>query len=253
MIYSVCLPAVFQGVPLKTALAAVKAAGFTHYEIWNTAMYGVPELKETQEKYGLQIVTHGLVRRIPLNDREQLSDYLSSLRETVEIARFLGAEKIISRVGDEIPGLSREEQHESVVRTLKACVPILEECGKQLLIEPLNVKVDHPGYFLDSAREGFEIIREVGDPHVRLLYDMYHQQVTGDFSLEEILQNLDLIAHFHLAGVPGRHEPVNDETDYGTALSRIRAAGYTGAVGLEYFPLGDPAKEIKRFLKETAR
>ena len=253
MVYSICLPAVFRDVPPAEALDAVKEAGYGYFEIWNPGMYGIDTLKAEEERTGLQMVTHGLLNREPLNDPSRLEAYVAALKETIPTAKKLGVTKIISRVGDEVPGLSREVQHESTVRTLKACVPVLEEAEMQLIIEPLNTKTDHPGYFLVNAAEGFDIIREVGDPHVRLLYDMYHQQVTGDFDLKEILENLPLIAHFHLAGYPGRHEPVNDETDYPTALSAIRAAGYEGTVGLEYFPLADPKEEIRRFLRETAR
>ena len=129
MVYSICLPAVFRDVPPAEALDAVKEAGYGYFEIWNPGMYGIDTLKAEEERTGLHMVTHGLLNREPLNDPSRLEAYVAALKETIPVAKKLGVTKIISRVGDEVPGLSREVQHESTVRTLKACVPVLEEGG----------------------------------------------------------------------------------------------------------------------------
>ena len=251
MIYSVCLPAILRGKKAEEALEVVRASGLTHFEIWGVEDYGVDQLAALKEQYGLTLVTHG-VAHVPLNDPERRDEYVARLEESCKTAKKLGVKKLISQVGQELPEVSREAQHQCVVDSLKACIPVLEAYDMVLMIEPLNTRTDHPGYFLSSAEEGFEIVREVNDPHVRLLYDMYHQYVMGDFSVDEIVKNLELIAHFHLAGYPGRKEPVNDETDYPTALAAIKAAGYAGTIGLEYFPDGDPLTELERFMKEDA-
>ena len=251
MIYSVCLPAILKGWETEEALKAVRDSGLTHFEIWGVEDYGADRLACLKDQYGLTLVTHG-VAHVPLVDPARRDEYVAGLKESCRTAKMLGVKKLISQVGQERAGVSRKEQHQCLVDSLKACIPVLEENDMVLMIEPLNTRTDHPGYFLSSAQEGFEIIREVNDPHVRLLYDMYHQYVTGDFSAEEIVKNLDLIAHFHLAGYPGRKEPGNDETDYPAALAKIKSAGYTGTVGLEYFPDGDPLTELKRFMEELA-
>ena len=75
------------------------------------------------------------------------------------------------------------------------------------MIEPLNTLFNHPGYYLWSAVEGFDIIREVDHPLVKVVYDIYHQQIMEGNIIPNITQNLDCIAHLHSAGHPGRHEP----------------------------------------------
>mgnify|MGYP000668235660 CR=1 FL=1 len=75
----------------------------------------------------------------------------------------------------------RELQRKSLVEGLKACAPLLEKKGVTLVVEPLNLRVDHRGYFLSGSDEAAEIIKEVGSPNVKMLFDIYHQQITeGD-------------------------------------------------------------------------
>ena len=121
---------------------------------------------------------------------------------------------------------------------------MLEDSDIILAIEPLNIEKDHKGYYLPFAREAFEIIDEVGSPNVKVLYDLYHQQITGDFSAADIVENIDKIAHFHSAGVPGRNELNSIELDK-KIFESIYAAGYKWHIGLEYFPTRIPEEGLK--------
>ena len=113
------------------------------------------------------------------------------------------------------------------------------------MIEPLNVLVNHKGYYLPRAEEAFEIIREVNSPFVKVIYDIYHQQVTEGNIIPTLLGNLEHIAHLHGAGHPGRHELQDGESNYRVIIDRIDAAGYEGALGLEYSPLLAPVESLK--------
>ena len=145
-------------------------------------------------------------------------------------------------------GMTREEQHASFVKGLCACVPLLEENHLTLVIEPLNTRIDHKGYYLWSSQEAFQIVEEVGSSHVKVLYDLYHQYVMDDLSIEKIVKNIDKIGHFHMAGYPGRHEPMTDsEIPYPEILRAIRDSGYQRAVGLEYFPVRDAVEGLREF------
>ena len=128
---------------------------------------------------------------------------------------------------------------------LKAAAPILEEYDVTIMIEPLNTYVNHPGYYLWSSVEAFEIIREVDHPNVKVIYDIYHQQVMEGNIIPSITKNLDCIAHLHAAGHPGRNEMQYGENDYHNIIKAVDAAGYTGALGLEYRPLLDPIESLK--------
>ena len=112
------------------------------------------------------------------------------------------------------------------------------------MIEPLNTKVDHPGYYLTSSAEAFEIVREVGSPNVKVVFDIYHQQISEGNIIPNITKNLDGIAHLHAAGHPGRNDLQFGENDYKNIFAAVDNAGYTGACGLEYRPLCDPEASL---------
>ena len=105
--------------------------------------------------------------------------------------------------------------------------------------------MDHPGYYLTSSEEAFAIVREVGSPNVKVVFDIYHQQVSEGNIIPNIVNNLELIAHLHAAGHPGRHELQFGENDYRNIFAAVDKAGYTGACGLEYTPLTDPEESLR--------
>ena len=252
MVYSACVPAIFSGTPVHQALPLVRAAGLSHYEFWSWWDQDVEKIVVAQTSLGLKPAAL-CTRNFILNDSARREEYLDGLRQTIDVCRRLGCSTIITQVGQEIPGISRQVQHEHIVEGLKACVPMLEEARMTLVFEPLHTRVDHVGYYLWSCEEAFQIQREVGSEYVKVLVDLYHQYVMDDLDLPRILANLDKIGHFHVAGFPGRHEPHHDsEIDYETILAAIRRAGYSGAVGLEYFPVR-PASEGLRKLVENWR
>lgn len=239
MHYSVCLPAVLGGRNQETALNIVREAGFSHYEIWSWWDRDLDELLRLQQENDLSIAAL-CTRMIPLNIPEKREEYLKGLYETAQVCRKLGCSTVISQVGAELEGVSREAQHKSIVEGLRACIPLLREYGLTLTFEPLNTRIDHKGYYLWSSEEAFQIADEVNSPHVKILYDLYHQGVMGDLDLDRIVENIDRIGHFHMAGVPGRHEPLIDsQVPYEEILRAIRKTGYSGSVGLEYIPVQD--------------
>ncbi len=138
--------------------------------------------------------------------------------------------------GDRLTGVDYYLQKAALVEALAGAAAVAARKGFRLNIEPLNDKVDHPGYFLTSREESIDIARQVNAANVRVLYDLYHQQImTGDH-IAFLLANLPWIGHFHAAGVPGRHELFTGEMDYPSVIRRVRAAGYKECFGLEYMP-----------------
>ena len=108
--------------------------------------------------------------------------------------------------------------------------------GVRLLLEPLNDQ-DNPGYYLTHSWQAREIIEEVGAENVRLQYDFYHMQIMEGYLAETVRQNLDIISHFQIGGVPGRHEPdETQEINYSYLLDFVDDLGFEGWVGCEYRP-----------------
>ncbi len=170
--------------------------------------------------------------------------FVAAARESFQVANRLGCPTLIATVGNEQPGLSPWQMHDSIVAGLKAVAADAERAGVTIVLEPLNTLVNHKGYYLWSSREGFDILRAVGSPRVKLLFDIYHQQVMEGNLIQNITENIGLIGHFHSADVPGRHEFGTGELNYATICAAIDKAGYQGYVGLEYGPTGDSAASL---------
>jgi hydroxypyruvate isomerase len=134
------------------------------------------------------------------------------------------------------PQLSAEEKYENVLAGLKTIAPLAEKAGVTLVLEPLNIYVDHPGYYLHGSALGFDLIRAVDSPNIRLLYDIYHMQVMEGNLITSLTHNLDVIGHIHVADVPGRHQPGTGEINYANVFKALKEAGYEKYIGLEFAP-----------------
>jgi len=241
MKYSICVDAVFEGKDLGESLACIKQLGFRGFEFWSWWDKDIPALRDTKNSLDLE-VTACCTRFISLVDPACRSQYLDGLAESLAVAKTLGCRTLISQVGDERPGIPREVQHASLVEGLQACVPLLEKAGVTLVFEPLNTLVDHPGYYLTQSAEAFDIVDAVASANVKVIYDIYHQQIMEGNLISTITQNIDRIGHFHSAGHPGRHELDCGEIHYPDILKAIAQTPYAGWFGIEYFASQDPAQ-----------
>jgi hydroxypyruvate isomerase len=257
---SVCIEPFFTDKPYEERLRKVAALGFTAYEFWfhdkrfdGAAL--VPEMKDFPRIAALNaelgLTTTDFVFNHPdggivasLIQRKDRPRLLDSIESMIEKAKTIGCRTFISGSGNKVPGLAREEAIDSMVEGLSALAPILTRAGMRIILEPFNSRVDHPDYFLDSPWLGVEVLKRVGSPAVKLLYDIYHNQIMDGNILSFVKKNLEYIGHFHVAGVPGRKEPVPSELDYAFILKEIDRMGYTGYFGLEYWPSGDPAQSL---------
>ena len=240
----VVVPCFYRGVPLPEVLHRVAALGFDAVELYGWRDLDFKAVRQAVSETGVEILSM-CTTEFRMTDPAFRAAWLDGLRESCAAAQSLGVGRLITQVGADT-GAPRELQHAAIVETLRAAVPILEAHGVTVMIEPLNHK-NHPGYYLTYAREAFDIVREVDCPYARVVYDIYHQQVTEGNILPSILENLDCIAHLHGAGHPGRIELQYGENDYGVILRQVEAAGYRGAFGLEYRPTMDAEASLKRF------
>ena len=242
--FSVCIEMVFSDLPLEERPRAVAEAGLPAIEFWGWRSKNLDSLRQACEDAGVEIA--GFVCEAPgsLVNPADRSGWLEGAQESIDKAAEIGVGTLIVTTGNEIEGLSRWAQHDSIVNGLRAIAPYAEEKGVTLVLEPLNILVDHKGYYLSSSAEGFDIVRAVESPAVRLLYDIYHQQITEGFLIPTIRENIELIGHFHVADVPGRYEPGTGEINYANVFAAIEQTGYDGWVGLEFRPSGDSAAAV---------
>jgi len=243
---SICIEMVLPGKDDAQKLRDLKGIGCGAFEFWSWWGRDMAVLKQAADETGLACAAM-CTRFTSLNEPEKRDEYIQGLKESIPVAKSLGCKTLISQVGNDT-GAEREYQRASIAAGLKQCAPILEEAGITLVAEPLNTKIDHKGYYLWSSAEGFDIIREVGSPNVKLLYDIYHQQIMEGNILNTIFANIDLIGHIHTANLPGRHELDRGELNYPYIFKMLDEYGYTGYVGFEYSPVGDALESIKKFL-----
>ena len=145
-------------------------------------------------------------------------------------------------------GLSDAEGLEHCTRGLLQIAPLAERLGVTICMELLNSKVDHKDYQCDHTLWGAELVRRVGSPRFKLLYDIYHMQIMEGDVIRTIRENFSAIGHFHTGGVPGRHElDGSQELQYPAIMTAIADLGYTGFVGQEFIPSAgrDPIASLK--------
>lgn len=225
-----------------TAIRKIASMGYDAVEVYGFDGWDLPRIRGTLDEVGVEMISM-LVPETRMTDPAYRSSWLEALKKACEAAAVVGATRLITQVGPDT-GAPRETQHAAIVETLKLAKPILEQYGVTVMPEPLNTKVNHPGYYLSSSAEAFEIIREVDSPYVKVIYDIYHQQITEGDIIPSVTRNLDCIAHLHAAGHPGRHELWEGELNYRYVFDAIDKAGYKGACGLEYGSLGNPLESL---------
>lgn len=240
---SVNISSVMAGKKTTDAMELVHTAGYDAFEFWSWWDQDLDAVLEKKEALGLTL-TSFCTRYSSLTQPEKHGEYREGLAGSLTAAEKLHVPFLISQTGQDT-GAPREVQHKSIVDGLKACLPLLEKTNVTLLVEPLNARVDHIGTFLTCAEEAFDIVKAVNSPQVKVLFDLYHQQVTQGDILYRIEQNLDCIAHFHAAGVPGRHELYHSELDYRYLFKKLSGMGYQGYIGLEYFPADKPEEGLQ--------
>ena len=244
MRYSACIEMLFKDIPeFPDRIRAAKAAGLDAVEFWRSSNKDLDAVKAALDETGLPLAGIMCEPIAKLGDKEMHGWFLEGVRTSLAAALKLGAPVMIAQAGDNSASIARSQQHASIVAVLGEAATILEGSGVVLALEPLNDRVDHPGYYLTSTIEGLDIIDEVGRPEIRLLYDIYHAAVMGE-EIELLEGRLDRVVHAHLADTPGRGEPGSGQMDYANRLRWLVSNGYDGLIGLEYRPTGDTVASL---------
>jgi hydroxypyruvate isomerase len=242
MTVDVLLDLFFTDQPMDRRIARIAETGWRHVETWKGG--NAEELKAIGRACRdcgaslVSIVMNGIGEKDVSPVRaENRKAFVERMDRYADNALAAGCSAGIVTSGDRVSGVDYYRQSAALAEALAAAAGPAARKGFRLNLEPLNDKVDHPGYFLTSREEAVEIVRQVNAPNVRVLYDLYHQQIMAGDHITFLLHNLPWIGHFHAAGVPGRHELFTGEMDYPAVIRRVREAGYAGYLGLEYMPL----------------
>lgn len=239
MRFSACIELLFAAEHpfFPDRIRAAKAAGLDAVEFWRFSGKDLDAVKAALDETGLPLAGILCEPIAPITNPDAHAGFLEGVRKSLAAARKLGATMLIAQTGDDQHGVARTAQHAAIVKVLKDAARILEGSGVVLALEPLNDRVDHPGYYLTSTEEGLDIVDEVARPEVRLIYDIYHSAVMGERIEDVLAGRVDRVVHAHLADTPGRHEPGTGTMDYADRLKWLFGQGYDGLIGLEYKPV----------------
>ena len=252
-----CLEMALLGMPFEARLKKAAELGFKYVEMWwvDSSFKGTPQrLARLADDAGVKITDtvinapDGSMGGNLTDPRQNMDALYARAQMTLEYTREAGIPATIVLPGNRVPGLDDKTMEETFVERLKRLVEMAEKAGVTVMIEPLNDLYDHPDHWLTSSDKGAAICRRIGSPRLRMLFDTYHMRVMEGDLVKHIERNIDVIAHFHAAGVPGRHEVFTGETNYPFVLERIEAMGFQGALGLEYSPSMDDVTSLRQSL-----
>ncbi|HET8925592.1 MAG TPA: TIM barrel protein [Candidatus Acidoferrum sp.] len=244
---SVMLWTVYRDLPFAQRLEKVHEAGYHAVELvgefkdWKKQDFA--DARRKKQEFGIEFDgTTGVWQ--PLGDSAAREIFLKSLREFIPTMKELECTRLIMQAGDKAPGLSQAEMHANCIETLKRGGDIAAKNDIELLVENIDPE-ENPKYFLTLTAEGFEIIRSVGNPHVKFLYDFFHEQIAAGNLIAKLEKNIDLVGLVHVADVPGRNHPGTGEINYSNIFRKLAELHYSRYLAMEFKPLGDPVKELR--------
>ena len=253
---TVCSETVFTDRPLAERFPAIRALGVDGIELWGLPAENVGAVEKGLRASGCRLELFCGNRAHSLIDPDDREGFLSELRQSMHHAARLGCSRLtilsdrVDSRGIPIPParpLNAEENAGSILEGLIEASALAEDACITLLLEPLNTRVDHPGYTLSHSAQALEIVRRIGSPRLKVLYDVYHMQIMEGDLISNLAANLRDIGHIHVADVPGRHEPGTGEINYVNIARMLRAREYDGLIGLECFPRDRSETAIEAF------
>jgi hydroxypyruvate isomerase len=236
-------------------LERVAQAGYEHVELvgefarwsaedWSRIMARMRALKITVD------ATSGM--KLGFADPVGGDAFVAELKGLIPMLRRLGCGQLILLSGKRIEGVVAGEQRRASLETLKRAADVLSAAGLMGVIEPID-RLENPTIFLDGVTEAFEIVRAVGSPKIKVLYDLYHEQRGMGNLIEKLEKNIDQVGLIHVADVPGRHDPGTGEINYENVYRKLGELRYAGVIAMEFYPTGDVVETLRRAREEAVR
>lgn len=239
----------FRKLPFLDRICRAALLGFPAVEFWpyqGRDIAAIARLCKTLHIEVAQFTAWGF--RPAMNDPRNHPKLVEAIKEACGVAHQLDCKLMCVVGGDDQPGMTQKQMHENIIAGLKLVAPIAEEHDVTLILEPMNVRVDHKGHCLYGSEPTMKICEAVGSKHVKINWDLYHMQITeGDLTrhLREGFRR-GLVGYLQVADNPGRNEPGTGEVAYARVLREAYDLGYRGCVGLECNPKEDELTAARR-------
>jgi hydroxypyruvate isomerase len=245
-----CAEMIWRDRPIEWRVSRLKEMGFG-VGLWNWPEHDLAKLEATGATF---TIMNGYLRG-RLTDDEGAAELLKTARETAEVGKRLGVQRLnLHGTGLRDGGLP--VQPIEVVTgamwlkardTLHRVVDMAEQEGVTFTLENLNLPVDHPGVPFGRAEDTLALVSSVNHPRLRLNLDLYHAQIGEGNLIELCRRSLPWIGEIQVADVPGRMEPGTGEVNWKGIARALKAMGYAGPVGMEAFASGDPEVALLAF------
>ena len=224
-------------LPYPDRIRAARDQGFSAFELWPWRGKDLDAIAEAMKETGLictQFTGWGFVPG--MNDATNHDKLEQEIRDGCVAAKKLGVKMMCVVAGNDIAGKSQAEMHDTVIAGLERVAKIAEDNDITLVLEPMNIRVDHKGYCLYGSAPAIKIVRAVGSTHVKILWDLYHMHISEGDLCGHLREGIKELGYVQLADHPGRNEPGTGEIHYNRVLNELANLGYTGYVGVECSP-----------------
>ncbi|MEE3054768.1 MAG: TIM barrel protein [Planctomycetota bacterium] len=237
----------FARLPFLKRIEAAAALGFPAVEFWPLKGKDIDAVADKTAELKIEVAQFTAWGFRPgLNNPRNHPKFVKAIETSCKAAKKLGCKLMTVVGGDDQPGMSQEEMHENIIAGLKLAAPIAEEHGVVMILEPMNIRVDHKGHCLYGSPPAIRICEEVASPSVKINWDLYHMQITEGDLCGRLRDGWKQVGYLQLADHPGRNEPGTGEVHYNRVLKAAHDLGYRGFVGLECRPREDELAAARR-------
>lgn len=240
------LTMMFTDLPFLDRFAAAAEAGFEAVEFVSPYAEPSEAVADAARRHGLFVVLFNMPpgdwaagERGFAADPARVDEFAQSVDLALGYARATGCRTLHLMAGKIPDDADRAQWTDTLVANTRLAADRVAGDGVTLVLEPINTRIDVPGYFYDRTDTVLDVIDAVGRNNVRLLYDVYHMQIMEGDVARTIERLLPRIGHIQIADNPGRHEPGTGELNFPWLFGRIAALNYDGWIGCEYAPAGD--------------
>jgi hydroxypyruvate isomerase len=238
-------------LPFEDRIHAAADAGFNKIEFWPWQGKDIASIAAVCEERGIEVAQFTAWGFVPgMNDPKNHNKFVEEIKKSCEIAKQLNCKRMTVVGGNDISNMSQEEMHQNIIDALKLVKPIVEKAGIMLILEPMNIRVDHKGHCLYGSEDAVRICREVNSPMIKINWDLYHMHISEGDLCGRLRDGIDQVGYIQVADHPGRHEPGTGEIYYPRVYEELKKLGYTGPIGLECSPAGTEDEAIHRLRKE---
>src|SRR5215216_2965497 len=259
MRYCANVSILFKEAPFLERFGRARRAGFSAVEFWWPGGEDLDAVEAAIGEAGLEVALFNFdAGDMAAGDQGLLSDparqegFRENVPVALELAQRLGCSKLNALVGQEIPGMSREEQLELARENVAWAAGRAAEYGVEVLVEAVNT-FENGEYLLYRTDDAAMFLESVGKANVKVQYDVYHmQRMEGNLTVN-LRDRIGEIGHVQVADSPGRGEPGTGEIHYPYVLGVLEELGYDGYVGLEYNPTTERTEDSFAWIPEELR